>query len=113
DELVEAIKAGRIDELELPPRTRALCDIAWKLSGEPTKMVEEDWQPLRDLGFDDRGIMEVAHVVSIVNYFTRLADGLGLQLAPWMQEAIDTGVRLDEVPAAVEARRRREEAGEA
>lgn len=59
-------------------------------------MVEEDWQPLRDLGFDDRGILEVAHIVSLFNYFTRLADGLGLQLAPWIQEAAETGVPVGE-----------------
>lgn len=86
-ELVDAIKEGRWQELDLPPRTRALGDIAQKLSGEPTKMVEEDWQPLRELGFDDRGIMEVAHIVSFFNYCTRLADGLGLQLHPWALEA--------------------------
>ena len=26
-------------------------------------MVEEDWQPLRDLGFDDQACLEAAHIV--------------------------------------------------
>ncbi len=58
-------------------------------------MVEEDWQPLRDLGFDDQGILEVAHIVGIFNYLTRLADGLGLQLDPATEEAgrSDEGLR--------------------
>jgi hypothetical protein len=43
-------------------------------------MTEADWRPLRDLGFDDHGCLEVAHVVGIFNYLTRLADGFGLQL---------------------------------
>jgi hypothetical protein len=43
-------------------------------------MIEEDWHPLRDLGFDDQGCLEVAHVVCLFNYYTRLADGLGLQV---------------------------------
>jgi hypothetical protein len=43
-------------------------------------MVEEDWQPLRDLGLDDRGCLEVAHIVCLFNYYTRLADGFGLQV---------------------------------
>jgi uncharacterized peroxidase-related enzyme len=79
---VEAIKRRRWRELDLAPRQRALCTLAEKLSATPTRMVEEDWQPLRDLGFDDRACLEVAHIVGIFNYLTRLADGLGLQLDP-------------------------------
>ena len=45
-------------------------------------MVEEDWQPLRDLGFDDEMCLEVGHIVGIFNYLTRLADGFGLVLDP-------------------------------
>jgi hypothetical protein len=45
-------------------------------------MVERDWQPLHDLGFDDHACLEVAHIVGIFNYLTRLADGFGLQLEP-------------------------------
>lgn len=57
-------------------------------------MVEEDWQPLRDLGLDDEAILEVAHIVGIFNYLTRLADGLGLQLDPQTGHASQTGERL-------------------
>lgn len=51
-----------------------------KLSATPMRMNESDWQPLRDLGFDDLAVLEVAHLVGLFNYLTRLADGLGLQL---------------------------------
>ena len=57
-----------------------MCDLAHKLSATPTRMVEADWAPLRALGFDDRACLEVAHVVGLFNYLTRLADGFGLQL---------------------------------
>jgi hypothetical protein len=50
-------------------------------------MAEEDWRPLRDLGFDDRDCLEVVHVVGIFNYLTRLADGFGLQLDAATQAA--------------------------
>ena len=43
-------------------------------------MTEGDWAPLRHLGFDDQACLEVAHIVGIFNYLTRLADGMGLQL---------------------------------
>lgn len=57
-------------------------------------MVQEDWQPLRDLGFTDEAILEVAHVVGIFNYLTRLADGLGLQVDAATIHAADTHVPL-------------------
>ena len=57
-------------------------------------MVEEDWKPLRDLGFDDEGCLEVTHIVGIFNYLTRLADGLGLQLDDATRQAAESGVAL-------------------
>ena len=42
-------------------------------------MTAEDWQPLRDLGFDDEAILEVGHIVGIFNYLTRMADGFGIE----------------------------------
>ncbi len=68
--------------------------MAEKLSATPTRMVEEDWQPLRELGLDDQGLLEVAHVVGIFNYLTRLADGFGLPLDESTEEALRTGVAL-------------------
>ncbi|MFQ5382169.1 MAG: hypothetical protein ACE5EF_11225 [Dehalococcoidia bacterium] len=56
-------------------------------------MTEADWQPLRDLGFDDQGVLEVAHVVGLFNYLTRMADGFGLVLDPEV-EAATRGSRL-------------------
>lgn len=60
-------------------------------------MVAEDWQPLRDLGFDDLACLEVAHIVGIFNYLTRLADGFGLQLDSRTQEASASGIALQRV----------------
>jgi alkylhydroperoxidase family enzyme len=57
-------------------------------------MVEQDWQPLRDLGFDDEACLEVAHVVGIFNYLTRLADGFGLQLDAATVRASEQGKAL-------------------
>ena len=92
--LVEAIKEKRWRELELSHRDRALCAVAEKLSATPTRMVEEDWQPLRELGFDDQGLLEVAHVVGVFNHLTLLADGFGLQLDEPTIRAGETGMPL-------------------
>lgn len=64
----------------LTDRQRALCEVADKLSATPTRMVERDWQPLRELGLGDEGCLEVAHLVGMFNHLTRLADGFGLRL---------------------------------
>ena len=78
----------------LSKRERALCELAEKLSATPTKMTEDDWASLRSLGFDDKGCLEVAHIVGIFNYLTRLADGFGLVLDAGTNQAAQTGVAL-------------------
>ena len=64
------------------------------MSATPTRMVEEDWAPLRALGFDDEQCLEVAHIVGVFNYLTRMADGLGLQLDPETYAASKSGDAL-------------------
>ena len=94
-ELVEAIKQKRWRELPgLTARDRALCALADKLSGTPTRMTDRDWQPLRELGFDDRACLEVAHGVGLFNYLNRLADGLGLRLDHATERVAETGEPL-------------------
>jgi len=78
----------------LSARDRALCEVAEKLSATPTRMLEDDWAPLRRLGFDDRACLEVAHIVGVFNHLTRLADGFGLQLDAGTRAAAETGVAL-------------------
>ena len=93
--MIDAVKARRWSELSgLSERDRALCAIADKLSATPTRMVEEDWAPLRDLGFDDRACLEVAHIVGMFNHLTRLADGMGLRLDDQTIEAGRSGQPL-------------------
>jgi alkylhydroperoxidase family enzyme len=82
----------------MPPRAKTLCAVAEKLSATPTRITEDDWRPLRELGFDDRACLEVAHIVGIFNYLTRLADGMGLQLDAQVEEAARTGIALKRPP---------------
>lgn len=65
------------------------------MSAQPTRMTDEDWEPLRQLGFDDTALLEVAHIVGIFNYLTRLADGMGLLLDAETAEAGRTGIALE------------------
>jgi len=65
-----------------------------KLSADAPRVTVTDWEVLRALGFDEMGCLEVAHIVGIFNYLTRLADGFGLELHPALVEAARTGIPL-------------------
>ena len=65
--------------------------MAEKLSAQPTRIVKGDWEPLRRIGLADHGCLEVAHIVGLFNYLTRLADGMGLELDAPVYEALTTG----------------------
>ena len=98
-EFVNAIKDGSWRETPgLSERDIALCTVAEKMSANPTKMVEEDWKPLRDIGFADEACLEVGHIVGIFNYLTRMADGFGLQLDPETGHASQSGQALQRPP---------------
>jgi uncharacterized peroxidase-related enzyme len=92
---VDAIKERRWRELpDLTPRQRALCTVAEKMTLTPLQMTADDWQKLRAVGLNDEGLLELAHLIAIFNYFPRLADGLGLVPDPKILEAGETGVPL-------------------
>lgn len=58
---------------ELPPRQVAMLDFAVKLTESPDKMVEADRQALRDSGFTDRDIWDIAATASFYNMSNRMA----------------------------------------
>jgi hypothetical protein len=94
-ELIAAIKERRWRERRrLVPRERALCAIAEKLSATAPRVTVEDWDALRSLGFDEMGCLEVAHIVGIFNYLTKLADGFGLELHLALLQAARSGMPL-------------------
>jgi len=69
-----------------------------KVTLRPREMTAADWQPLRELGLDDQGLLELGHLIALFSYFTRLADGFGLALHPLLREAAATGVPLKRPP---------------
>jgi uncharacterized peroxidase-related enzyme len=58
---------------DLPARQVAMLDFAVKLTEAPAKMVEEDRQNLRDAGFSDRDIWDIAAVAAFYNMSNRIA----------------------------------------
>ena len=63
-----------------------MLSYAEKLSLKPWEMREADIQELRDAGFSNAGILDIAHVTGYYAYVNRLADGLGVELETFWRE---------------------------
>jgi uncharacterized peroxidase-related enzyme len=57
----------------LPPRQKAMLDFTVKLTEAPDKIEEADRQALRDAGFSDRDIWDIAAVAGFFNMSNRIA----------------------------------------
>lgn len=68
--------------IELSEADRALLNYAVKLTERPTEMSEADVQSLRDAGFRDEAILNVALVTGYFNFVNRVAVGLGVEVNP-------------------------------
>ena len=55
-----------------------------KLTETPGDMTEADVISLRDAGFSDLDILDIAEVVAYFAYVNRIADGLGVTLETWL-----------------------------
>ncbi|MCH8879651.1 MAG: peroxidase-related enzyme [Planctomycetes bacterium] len=83
DALVEAIKTD-YRTAELDESTRAVLDLAVKLTRTPGQMKPSDLDALRQQGLSDLAIHDIVQVAAYFNYINRIADGLGVDLEPEM-----------------------------
>ena len=67
---------------ELSGADRAMLDFAVRLTQEPWAVTDGDVDELRTHGFDDVAIHDIVQVTALFNYYTRLADGLGIDAEP-------------------------------
>ena len=51
-----------------------------KLTLDPTHVTRRDVDSLRDAGYTDQQIVDIAHVAAWFNYVNRIAEGLGTEL---------------------------------
>ncbi len=65
---------------ELSPKMRAALDFAAKLTESPAKMAEADRQALRDAGWTDKDIWDIAATASFFNMSNRMA--AAIEMAP-------------------------------
>ena len=59
----------------------AMLEWAEKLTLTPAMMTQEDTQKLRDVGWTDRDILDIASVCAYFNFRVRIVDGLGLEVS--------------------------------
>lgn len=64
---------------ELSPRERAMLDFALKMTRASAAIEEEDRQALRDAGFSDRDIWDIASVASFFNMSNRMSSAVGMK----------------------------------
>jgi uncharacterized peroxidase-related enzyme len=65
-------------QAELSEPDRAMLDYAAQITRDATKITATDLDKLRDVGFDDRAILQINLIASWFNYINRVADGLGV-----------------------------------
>lgn len=68
--------------IELSPRQRAMLEFAEKLTDHPDKIDEPDRAALRDAGFSERDIWDIANVTGFFNMTNRVAAATDMQPNP-------------------------------
>ena len=59
---------------------RAMLDYVAKLTLAPATVTRDDVQALRDAGFEDRAILDIAQITAYFALVNRTVDGLGVTL---------------------------------
>ena len=55
-----------------------MLDFVTQLTRDATQIHRQDHERLREVGFDDRGILQITLIASWFNYINRVADALGV-----------------------------------
>jgi len=71
----------------LNPRQKALCKFAEMVTRAPAALQARHLDALRAHGLSDHDILDAVQVISYFNYINRIADALGIDPEPEMQEA--------------------------
>ena len=74
-------------QAELDPKTRALMDFAVEVTQRPQGLSRNNVEALRAAGWSDEEILTATHIVGFFNYYSRLADALGVEPEDFMEKA--------------------------
>ena len=85
DELVDAVERDW-RSADLSDKRSAMLSFALKLTSTPGEMSDSDTDALRAAGYSDRDILDIVEVVAYYAYANRVADGLGIEIEPWLTD---------------------------
>jgi uncharacterized peroxidase-related enzyme len=57
---------------------RVMLDYVVQLTKDATQISSQDHEKLRNVGFDDKAILQITLIASWFNYINRVADALGV-----------------------------------
>ena len=79
--LDEAFVKALVEDYEHAPlseQDRVMLDYVGVITRDATKVTPAHHKRLREVGFDDRGILQITLIASWFNYINRVADPLGV-----------------------------------
>jgi uncharacterized peroxidase-related enzyme len=76
----EMVKALEDDYKTAPisEQDRVMLDYVVQVTKDATRISPKDHERLRNVGFDDKGILQITLIASWFNYINRVADALGV-----------------------------------
>jgi uncharacterized peroxidase-related enzyme len=77
DALVEALRRD-FRTAPLDERDRAMLEYADQITRDAARVTDAHLARLREVGFDDRGILQITLIAAWFNYINRVADALGV-----------------------------------
>ena len=74
------VKALQEDYANAPisEQDRVMLDYVVQITKDATRISPKDHSRLREVGFDDKGILQITLIASWFNYINRVADALGV-----------------------------------
>jgi alkylhydroperoxidase family enzyme len=79
--LDEAFVKALVEDYEHAPisaQDRVMLDYVSVVTKDATRVTPAHHKRLREVGFDDRGILQITLIASWFNYINRVADALGV-----------------------------------
>ena len=70
------------DHAPLSEQDRVMLDYVGVLTKDATRVTPAHHKRLREVGFGDRGILQITLIASWFNYINRVADALGVGRGP-------------------------------
>jgi uncharacterized peroxidase-related enzyme len=64
--------------LDMPDKKARMLSYALKLTTSPSQVSDDDIQELKDVGYDDRDILDMNLIAAYFNFINRVALGLGV-----------------------------------